>query len=185
MHLWRFFKKPEINDEKEFDDLPISQKYPLYAITGDKKMAKRFQEERDMNKFIIRKSKVTREEFSEFALQNRQAVLSIQNLLTSNDNNERPGHMNVQVLLTQMEYQICAEPNISITDEYWWNTVNIADPLLFNDNIKESLNNLDYINLFMLFNGNIDYYDEKDYEPPNWNIDQLAYFILIYGNLFK
>jgi hypothetical protein len=87
MKLYKFFKIPEKNER---DDTDIEDKYVLYAITNNKKLAKRFKKERNMNKFIIKVHEdITKEEYSEIcnSSNNRSAVLELHDLLTVLDDN--------------------------------------------------------------------------------------------------
>ena len=63
MKVYKFFKIPDENDRK---NAHIEERYPLYAITNDKELAKRFKHDRNMKKFIYKKhTQVTREEYIE------------------------------------------------------------------------------------------------------------------------
>lgn len=185
MYIWRFIKKPdELND----DNVPAMIKYNIYAITSSKKLAKRFQEERNMSQFIIRKSKVSKEEYAEYAMAHRGKVLTLQSLLTADNKNKKNQHKErIEVLLTQDEYVNCTNPSLEIEDEGWW--INYADflsPYRFNDKIVDSLRYLDYNMLYKLMVSPPCIADEDDdYEAPDWLHDELQFFITVYGNTFK
>jgi hypothetical protein len=189
MQLWRFFKKPSIDADDVPTVLTITDRYPLYAITCDKKLAKRFQRERNSDKFIIKKTKVDKAEYAEYAMRNRSCVLCIQKLTTvKNKNTKDQEILDVEVLLTTAEYQICKEPMILIGDDSWWtNTAyEVPNPYIFNTEVTKALRYFDYIMLYKLFVESAEMMEQDDdYSVPQWYIDELAYFVDIYQDTFR
>lgn len=193
MQVWRFYKKPEVDLESIPDSVSITDKYPLYAVTCEKKLAKRFMMERDMDKFIVRTDDdAEKEEYSQFANMNRSTVLDIYKLETSNKDNEV---ITVDVLMTFNEYQYVKETMcVPLFDENWWYTM--PNPNLFNKSIKKSLRKLGYIQAFKLYNSGTNEYgatrtdflldeEDDDFSAPPWMVDELSYFINIFSTLFK
>ena len=200
MYLWRFFKKPDTPEE----DIPMSvtstDKYPLYAITNQKLFAQRFKSERNMNKFISMKTEVDKEEYIEYASLSRGCVLELHKLTTVKNKYKKDQVLfDVEVLITNQEYQLCVEPSFNLTDEYWWSTYAIS-PYIFNKKIMKALKNLDYGIAYKLFNydgelistdidlsikKSLGFNENDDYCGPSWEIDILNYFISIYGETFK
>lgn len=186
MHLWRYIKKPTDVELKE-DDFPSISKYNLYALTVDKELAKRFEKERDMNRFIKRVTKVSKEEYAEFANSHRGKVLTLQKIRTvENKNTNSQRIFNVELLVTQDEYQFAKEPQIPINYEGWWTSLDTFK-LLFNKKIMKALEYLDFIDGYKLFDmGEQMTYEESLYNKlSEWKYDELAYFITLYGDTFK
>lgn len=146
-----------------------------------------------MNKFIIRKSKVTKEEYSEYAMRNRSQLLTLIKLQTFIDKySENERQEMIEVLLTQSEYQFSVELFNSIADENWWINNRYCCPLIFKRSIIDALKRIDFVLSYKIFSTDNDlaervasYCDIDDYSGPDWEIDQLAYFISLFGDSFK
>lgn len=193
MYIWRFFKKPQIDRDELPERIAIDDLYPLYAFTVEKSLAKRFMKERDMNKFIVRKSKVTKEEYSEYGMRYRSQLLILMKLQTfMNKYTDEEREDNVEVLLTQSEYQFSVELFNSIADENWWINNQYCCPLIFNQDIIDALKEIDFVLSYKIFSIDsnsaervANFCDIDDYSGPDWEIDQLAYFISLFGDSFK
>lgn len=184
MNIWRFYKKPDTKREDIPTNIAISDLYPLYAVTCKKDYAERFKEERNMDLFIVRKSKIEKGDYSEFANMNRSSVLDIHTLYTV-ENKYTKSHkvIDVDMLITEAEYRMTGDDAIiNLTDESWW-VNNTANPVLFNKKIRRALSYLDYEISFKLFCMAFD--DDVDYSAPDWTMDSLAMFVNMYGELFK
>lgn len=193
MYIWRFFKKPQIDRGELPERIAIDDLYPLYAFTVEKSLAKRFMKERDMNKFIVRKSKVTKEEYSEYGMRNRSQLLILMKLQTfMNKYTDEERQERIEVLLTQSEYQFSVELFNSIADENWWINNQFCCPIIFNQDIINALKEIDFILTYKIFSSDntlaeqvASFCDIDDYSAPDWETDQLAYFISLFGHLFK
>lgn len=180
--MYRFYKKPSKDDADEYN-FSVEDRYPLYALTTDKFMCKKFKKERDMNKFIYRKDSVSREEYAEYANKNRGKVLTLQTLTTAvNKNTNDQIIKNVLVLLTQDEYTTTKEFIIPIEDEGWWmNTTSLIDINAISSKLYKSLEFVDFILMHKLFSG-VDIEDDDYY---SWAKDELTFFVDVYGDTFK
>ena len=95
--VWRFYTKGEIDND---------EKYHLYAITNRKDFAKQFQEERDMDKFIVKKSEEDFDDWKELAREAGDAVLDIRDLQTRHETDTNTyTTIGVPILCTMYEYQ--------------------------------------------------------------------------------
>lgn len=193
MKVWRFYKKPETDIDKIPDSVSIIDKYPLYAITCEKKLAKRFMKERNMDKFILRTDNdAEKEEYSYFANSHRSTVLELHKLDTVDVNDKV---ISVEVLMTMNEYQYVEETmNVPLFDESWWYPMPM--PNIFNKDIRKALRKLGYTQAYKLYLGTAEYgkkplipelinEEDDDYSAPPWMVDQLSYFISIFSDLFK
>lgn len=189
MKVWRFYKKPETDSSEIPPNVSITDKYPLYAITCDKKLAKRFIRERNQDKFILRMDDdVDKSDYAEFANMNRSTVLDIY-IIDTND--EKGKAVSVEVLMTMNEYQYVEETmSFPLFDETWW--YDMPTPILFNKSICKALRVLGYTQAYKLYvstmpgaNLLLDLDDEDDdYSAPPWMLDELSYFINIFSDLF-
>lgn len=187
MRCYRFYKKPTLSKEETPERVSLSDKYPLYGLTCKKKIAKRFMEERDMDKFIIRKSNVDRETYSELANRNRSAVLEEFDLLTCvNKYKQNQSMEKVNLILTYGEIQTIDEPQLYILDESWWNTYYMNSPFIFKEEYVKALQKIDFIDFYKLFSTDPNLYGVyDDYSVPNYYVDELSFFLAIYGELMK
>lgn len=150
MQIWEFFKKP---DDRRVINESLEHKYMLYAITNKKSYAKRFMQDRDMDKFIIQKHKdVSKEEYAELANSERQSVLDVHEIMTVPKNKHTGSSIERrEVLITYWEWQILEEPVLLFDDESFWQKMPF--PLIFKDKYVENLKNFQYINFYKIFLG--------------------------------
>ena len=118
MKVWRFYKKPtKVNEIPE--TISEEEKFPLYAITNDKKLAKEFMKTRDMSIFTVKKdTEVGKSEYAEIVSKNRSALLVVNNLITSKDKYTNKQEVyEVPVVMTTFEKITVNEPVLTIDDE--------------------------------------------------------------------
>ena len=150
MKVYKFFKVSDeyVKDLPGYDSWDIQSKYPLYAFTNNKSLAKRFEKERKKNLFIKVINNMSREEYANFAMNNRGNDLKIQRLFSvTNKDTKKQKIIQIEVLLTQNEYVNCNEPFSPVYDEGWWGYILSAfytDPYVFNKDIRQALRILDY-----------------------------------------
>lgn len=183
MQCYRFYKKPT-NLEEMPERISLSDKYPLYALTANKKLAKQFKKERNMDMFIVQKSDIDKETYSVFANQNRSTVLEPCKLITCIDKYKKTQRMeDVELVLTYAERQVVEEGQLFIFEENWWRMYYANSPFIFKEEYVRALAKIDFIDFYKLYNSDVylDQYD--DYSVPNYYIDELAYFLSIYGDL--
>ena len=177
--VWRFYTKGGIDND---------EKYHLYAITNQKDFAKQFQEERDMNKFIVKKSEEDFDDWKELAREAGDAVLDIRDLQTKHKTDTNTySIIGVPILCTMYEYQTVdadfAELPI-MTEEFWFQMPNLG---IFNNKLIDSLKILEYHRYYRLFVIALQRNDDEDddYAAPNTEIDEVGILISTFSNLFK
>lgn len=177
MKLWRFYLKPQDRDNP-------NDKYSLYAFTTNKENAKLFMKYRDMDKFILRRSKIDKEDMNKFATDNRGAYLSWHTVLTKTiDDEGKFDTREVDILMTDYEQQAIDSDNgltLDIHQESFWYSV--PSYIIYTKDLQNALGALDYQNTYKIFNNDpiIDsIYD--DYNVPNIYIDELNIFIQCFG----
>ena len=177
--VWRFYTKGGMDND---------EKYHLYEITNQKDFAKQFQEERDMNKFIVKKSEEDFDDWKELAREAGDAVLDIRDLQTKHKTDTNTySTIGVPILCTMYEYQTAdadfAELPI-MTEEFWFQMPNLG---IFNNKLIDSLKILEYHRYYRLFvialQRNND--EDDDYAAPNTEIDEVGILISTFSNLFK
>ena len=182
MRIWRFYLKPEKNSERK--------KYELYAITNNKVYAKKFMEERDMNKFIHKTSKEPKEAYIEFANNNLSLVLGMHKYATKTINEKKEFNTTIiEVLSTEYEHQCCDSDTvmIDILDQGEWN---YAPPYnIYKKKILKALYKLEYVSSYKVYRLDFDnsFIDPKDddYSAPNIWIDEFGLFVRTFGGTFK
>lgn len=195
MKVYKFFRISDeyIQNLPGYDSWNIQSKYPLYAFTNNKSLAKRFEKERKKNLFIKVINNMSREEYANFAMNNRGNDLKIQRLLSVTDKDTKKQKIiQIEVLLTQNEYVNCNEPFSPVYDEGWWGYILstfYTDPYVFNEDLRQALRILDYTITYKLHrdSSSFDFIEEEDddYEAPDWLNDELQYFVEMYQDTFK
>lgn len=178
MKVWRFYIK-------EQEETTHAEKYNLYALTNHKKYAEQFQRERNMKKFVIKTSKMSREEYSALGNQNNNCVLREEKLITKDIENGLYTHREVKILLTYYEYQCSSgeDAYISINTPEWW--YGIPTYKIFNDSTIKRLRLLYYVGMYKIMSDNPQLnHDDDDYSVPDVYTDELAMFIRTFGKTF-
>lgn len=192
--VYRFYTKPNKEALMNSSDLSVEDKYPLEAFTNDKTIKDEFVKNRNMDKYIMIKSKMDKKEYTIFTNSNRNKLLGFYPLDTylSKDHHDKKS---VNVLATWFEAELvdnyaeeCFDNETSIQNIY------TTCPLVLNDKYLKALEKLEYINLWKLY-GEVERYlylvsdsnfDEyMDYSTPNVTYDYLNLFIDILGDKFK
>ena len=184
MKVYKFFKIPDENDRK---NTHIEERYPLYAITNDKELAKRFKHDRNMKKFIYKKhTQVTREEYIEMCNIYRGAVLESHKVTTIFKNQHtKENAIEKEILMTYNEYQMLDTLGSYLEDDVYWQSVPF--PLIFKKKYVKMLKDFEYITFYSLMNTETMPYHlaEKlskyieDYSGPSILFDEAARFITI------
>jgi len=202
MHCYRFYRIPTEEEtdyiEKHNKKVHVEDKYVLYAVTNDKKMAKEFRNTRDMKRFYECSSKVSKEEYRIFANRNRSTVLEYYELLTvihKYEKNQKTVKANV--LMTMSEYQFVSD---AIEDtgvlfgesDFCAPEMMVANPSFFNSKIRRMMDFLAYKQLYYLYrsgiyNDEIDYEngDDPDYDMPLMTVDEMEVFVTRFSELLK
>jgi hypothetical protein len=181
MKLYRYYFLPSKDDSE--------RKYSLYAITNKKKLAKEFENTRNMSRFMKKVSEVDNEEYVNFANEHREMVLQQESLTTRKTyDNGLIGHTDVNVTCTFGEYQIikdCAEESATSSREEYWA---MARPFsIYSKKIKAALKILEYPVCYKFYRVEYDpKFDsiEDDYSAPDFWIDELGAFIFLNRDTF-
>lgn len=191
--VYRFYSKPNENLVEVNDDLDIEDLYPLYAITDKKEYAKRFMEERDMDKFIMRKSKMEKEEYVTYANMNNGCILNIYNYMHF-PNKYVDGPEDVPILSTWFEKDIVqshlddqlSEINEDMDYDFF--------PFILSKKYIKALEKLEFISFWKIYGNKSKWdglYTEEeenellDYSYPSVTYDELAMFIHINSSVMK
>ena len=188
--LYRIYKKPTQEAWEKCHDLELQDKFPLYAFTNNKEYYKKFEEMRDMDKFIVQKSKVTHDEFVEFANSNSSCILNYYDFTHKIGYNERgPKVEEIQVLCTWTEKEyVDATVDDVFTDMNMTNS--ISCPFILADKYLDALDKLAYVGFWRLYNDDYDSLifaeiQPMGYEYPPYSVDELMLFITLFGDYMK
>lgn len=190
MNIHLFYLKP--SDDYN-SDIPS-----LYAYTNDKNLAEEFIDDRNMNRFIYKKSWIDKEEFRKFDSMHSRLHLSRGSFSTVSEINGRS--MNVSFVCTWGE----EESILKNSDKLWSEYSNILfDTRVFEDKYLIALEKLLFMKFYgfygsLRFNDGIDYFYEPYYtsygpiksfisEEFHYNVkyDELALFLRFHKDLFK
>lgn len=196
MKLWRFYYKPTEEELEDSERISTSDKYPLYAFSHDKKIVDKFMSERNLDRFIVKKSSVDREDLENFSKKYRgKALIKYQMGTVLKKYTKDEKSFSIEYAITVDEKLIIEEiyegngPK-SLGDITWW--YNLAPPPeIFKKEIVEALRYLDYNMIYKIYNkvsfsgGVEEMYEDDDYSAPDWTYDDFAYFINLFGNTLK
>lgn len=190
MKLWTFYLKSDtLNKEGVYEN-----DYDLKAFTNNKEYALQFSEIRDISNFIVRKHKVTKEEYIEFANEHRGRKLDVYKL-----NIRKPGThteentIEVDMLLTYDEHMYIEDPAFIIEDPSFWNCAPF--PYIFKDKYFNALSCIQYVPLFKfvkdIFNLPPVYTkfidddeDDYSYNAPEFVLDPISLLLDVSDNNF-
>ena len=185
MNLTQFFLKP--NNETDYPS--------IYAISNDKELIKEFKNSRNMNKFIIRNIKISKEEFNSIKKKHLNYFLKKSFFKTYNMNSSLPKVVHI-ITTYKEELDVFQKSDVIITSYL----PDFPDEMYtFNDNITEILKKLVYYNMLSFYAvekkwqyENMIYFEndigEGDYEYTGddfFEIDELNLFIKLYGDTLK
>lgn len=184
MKVWRYYFKPDENDS--------NKRYDLYAITNDKSLAKQFEKERNMDKFIKRCTNEDRETYADVANDNRASVLNVRSFVTRTVlPNGTIQHTDADILCTDYEYQTIKDgaetASYVTTEDYWWHASKHSY-MAFKNKIINALRLLEYVAHYKLYNLSFDVAidpDDDDYSAPDLWIDEVGVFISTFKDTFK
>lgn len=189
MKLWTFYY---INKDMLNKDGVYETGYDLLAFTNNKEYALMFIETRDASKFIIRKHKVTKEEYAEYANEHLGKKLDLYKVsIRDNGKHTTEGVIPVDILMTYDEHAYIDEPAFIVEDPGFWDGA--AFPFVFKDKYIKALDGLEYIKLFKFFKNMFDmdpvytqFLNEKedDYEAPDFTLDPLALLLDVSNDTF-
>lgn len=151
--------------------------YSLYAYTDNKDLVESFEMFRDMNKFKIKKSKISKEEVNYLAREEMGKYLKFSTLEVYDKETKCFGSM--QTALTMNEettiHNLINNINCGMLCRYCW-----IDPLIFNDDLLYNL----YILRYTDYNEYIS--SKKDNKNlPSIRADELSIFIRYFGKTLK
>lgn len=211
MRIWKFYLNTEKAAKALTKSKTIKEKYPLYAITNKKSIAKEFMDTRDMSLFVSSVTKdVDEEGWTRFANQNRLSLLEYRDLLTRNldidenikDLSIRELTTTIKLLVTYGEYSEMEEimdtggSYLPMTGDVTIDEPRFPDPIVFSKDILEILRQFGYPSQYKLFIGvNLPYYrplgEDDDYSmgafggDRQYAYDELSIFLKTYGSTFR
>lgn len=111
MKVYKFYRKPSEDLMKiPNSEFSIQQKYPLYAITGDKRIAKLFRKTRNMDLFLEKIDDLEKEVVDDLLVSKRSRILEKLELETRiNKNTKEESVKYVTVLMTESEFDLISE----------------------------------------------------------------------------
>lgn len=191
--VYRFYKKPdkELMDE-EYSDLSIEDKYPLYAYTNSKEMRNGFLEVRNPDKFIELKSKMSKEDYINFAnghSSQRLDIYKYSHCKGYEKDRSEPILEDIEVISTWQEKEF--------VEAYSENGMFDGDidykffPFLFKKKYYKALEILKFFDIWKLYSdaNNYEHFMSEDeidkylsYGFPSISYDELNVFIMLHGN---
>ena len=174
MNVWRFFRVPDNLDD--YDNIRSKDKFPLYAITTNKKDMKSFLLGRRNESFICKKSEQDKDEVIEYLNKNRGKVLKYYRLYTYKGNDLRKS-VKIEVLMCEDEYNIMSE----LMETYSiFNDIPYVTPDVFTKKVQKHLIKIQYVSSYQLFTSNTLDTIDVDYPNLDFEYDELGVFVEIF-----
>lgn len=188
--VWKFYKKPT-EEMKKYDnkEIRLDVKYPLYAVTADKNLAKIFRRTRNMKLFIEKTGFLEKEELEDYLRVHDHSRLNIYSLATYKDKNlETQEPMTADVCMTKNEYNYTTEAEETggiLNLISGWIPVKIFTP-----KIEKLLIRLGYQKCMQyVFQGDLpfdpDMTDGFSYYDLNLEFDVFGIFVILYQDTFS
>lgn len=171
MKIWRFFKTSD-NVEMIKD---IKDKYPLYAITNKKKLAKTFQTSRSKEEFKMIVDDIDKDEIIDYMNSNRGQVLAYQPMITKSDKFGKS--KKIEVLMTDFEYNVLNE---IMESHGLFTDVNYVYPDIFKKKYVKILRDIGLVDVYCLLNNRKVKSIDCDFPQFDPVYDQLGLFIDVY-----
>lgn len=197
MKLYSFYKYAEDIDKNKYQaykDQGISDKdiRPLYAVTVDKKLAKKFEETRDMKQFVKVVQDIDKDDVKDYYAKHRSKVLDdYEYVYYPGLKENRQEYKTIKIVSTYSEHNATVT---SMDDQFSGLPVNInfVSPFVLKDKYLNALIDLNYDSFFkasLVYSQDMDtthFYVPRDVDlslEMNLKIDEVALFIYYYGNL--
>ena len=198
MKIYCFYRNNGKLDKSIRKENKISrEEFPLYAITSDKKIFKKFKKERNMDLFKITIHDMDKDEFEYFINTHRSMILGDYIYLYFpyiTDTYRKTESMEVSVVSTEQEHQQIEYVIDSISiDAISYGSLRLSNPMVFKKEYRHALAMLEYDSIFKLSMVNnyglpFDFqnYDDDEYlSPPCIQLDEFRVFIELFGYMFR
>lgn len=189
MKIYKFYKKPDKEHENMIirNDYDLMTKYPLYALTNDKKLAKKFRKTRNMKMFLEKVDDMDNEQYVMFAKKHRGRVIvstTLETVLDKNTENQKVAYATVIATDNELNYLMESIDTGQILNLVIQNWVPIQ---IFTEEVQSFLKDLlyDKVTAFIAASSTEDKYMVGDYEMIDLPIefDQLYAFYIIYNDI--
>lgn len=209
MRMWRFYldrRKQKHMKNMDLEGKDKHDRFPLYAITNNKKYAEEFMRMRNMDLFRVMKSKVTKEEWESYIKEYRLARLQPISLVTRSLEEEyderypRTVFKNVKIIGTfEEETTIESQIDDGYIESIFENVMmsfTMPNPYIFTEECLNTLRNVGYVSMYKIFVGRGDptfhiREVDDDYScslvgnDQDFAIDEVSLFIYNFGYTFK
>ena len=188
MKSWRFYKVPndEVLKDCQMNKMSLRDTYRLYALTNKKELAKKFMEQRDMSRFIVKSDHAfdELEAYSTYANRHRSTVLEEYDLTTRSEENKQK---KISLVITYGERQEIEEPNVFLFTEEFWNDI-FVPTILFKPEYQKALEL--YTALAKMYAPDLCIRygipeELDDYAVPGYTYDEVNLFLRVYGDTLK
>lgn len=172
MKIWRFFKIPK--NIEYMENMNLEDKFPLIAITTNKRHAKEYRKAYKKDSFTMRCDDCAKKEVKKYMETNRGKVLDYYKLYTYK-NKSLVECKSVKVLMSDFEYRTLEE----ITDSFGFlMDLPAINPDIFNYKIELYLDTLSYTDFYCLMTSDyLRMIDMGRYPSLDFDSDELAVFL--------
>lgn len=201
MKVWKYYKIPSEEALNASEDLDITDKYPLYAFTSSKTERDVFRLTRKGNLFMEIMTRMTKEEYVEWANNHSNQMLreyQYTDYIDTKDETTKENHglMSVErLVLTTWNEKDYVESAVDQMFEFTNNPNDIfsVNPFIMTDEIIKALSKLSYLQLWKLYTPlkisdeieeKLDELDSDDYSSPPTEYNEFAIYITLFGDTF-
>lgn len=174
-----------LNVSDEFDDLDSAKRVYLYAVTSSKKMAKRFINDRDMDKFISLSSNMEDDEYEKFNdITHNIYVLMIKKVTIS----ESRIKAYENITITGFEKCFIDDPNLVLRNymrhRNGLKKMNfLATSKIVDDYFRKCINNIGMLSMVTELENEDSGYDDLPFTSYNANEYRIYYYF--FGFMYK
>lgn len=193
MKIWKWYRNYSDKDLREIRDLSIDEKYPLYAITNNKKYRDIFRLTRKKQCFIEKSEEIDEDEWVDIANKNNAYVLGIYSYSHFVRRVSLHEEMEDRDFVSTWE----EKENVTLNTEFDSIPVNFPlftdmDPYPLDDKIIRALEKLEFFSIWKFLSelgkekveGVLESLElELDYSDPNIVPDEFNWFIAIYQDV--
>ena len=199
MKVWRYYLKPR--ESKELDlirsmgNVSVSDLYPLFAMTADKKMKTKFEDVWDTSKFLCRKSHMSKEEYEIYRNRHKGAEIRTHTFIgcaNSWEHGDRDLFEEEFPVTFMIIQHVTENDRPEYNQDLWVDDFNFyLNPDMVKEKYLRALSLLGYTSAYGYFSSftrnedvEIDLYDRLG-SIPDFTFNEIAWFLKSYSDLLK
>ena len=190
MKVWIYYYKPERSDPAyqyvRDGRIRVSEAFPIFAITNSKNLKKAFESVWNMERFIRKTAKMTKQEYAAFAHNHRGSVIEIYRMIGASNvwkKNQKIEEYEIPITMV-IKQELIDHPHPGFDQGLWLGNSNYLNPYTIKDKYKAALDLIGYTSAYNYF---VREYATEFYEymgsMPTVSFNELEWFVQRWGEL--